>query len=192
MEIKAFVIVYTYFRFKINCRSNIRLAKFPFFISILLHIDIIFNSFYKRINLHLKDYETDLIDELDINAKTALNEKLKHFDLKLKDYLIKLIKKDIEYIYFKNNYKYNFKYMELSDNQNNLIKLTNTEKTLLNYLILNKEKYITNEELISNLWTEKKETSLYIVRNTIRSIRLKTYNRIIVNKSKEGYKINLQ
>ena len=70
-----------------------------------------------------------------------------------------------------------------------VIKLTKTEKKLVNLLALNPNVLITYEDISSVVW-KGKEFSIYSLRNVIKHIREKTDETFIKNSSNRGYVIN--
>ena len=69
------------------------------------------------------------------------------------------------------------------------IKLTKTEKKLINLLALNPNILVTYEHISSVVW-KGKEFSIYSLRNVIKHIREKTDETFIKNSSNKGYVIN--
>ena len=69
------------------------------------------------------------------------------------------------------------------------IKLTKTEKKLINLLALNPNVLVTYEHISSVVW-KGKEFSIYSLRNVIKHIREKTDETFIKNSSNKGYVIN--
>ena len=69
------------------------------------------------------------------------------------------------------------------------IKLTKTEKKLINLLALNPNVLVTYEHISSVVW-KGKEFSIYSLRNVIKHIREKTDESFIKNSSNRGYVIN--
>ena len=70
-----------------------------------------------------------------------------------------------------------------------IIKLTKTEKKLVNLLASNPNVLITYEDISSVVW-KGKEFSIYSLRNVIKHIREKTDETFIKNSSNSGYVIN--
>ncbi len=70
-----------------------------------------------------------------------------------------------------------------------IIKLTKTEKKLVNLLASNPNVLITYEDISSVVW-KGKEFSIYSLRNVIKHIREKTDETFIKNSSNRGYVIN--
>ena len=70
-----------------------------------------------------------------------------------------------------------------------IIKLTKTERKLVNLLALNPNTLVTYEDISSIVWRGK-EFSIYSLRNVIKHIREKTDETFIKNSSNKGYVIN--
>ena len=70
-----------------------------------------------------------------------------------------------------------------------IIKLTKTERKLVNLLALNPNVLVTYEDISSTVWRGK-EFSIYSLRNVIKHIREKTDESFIKNSSNRGYVIN--
>ena len=70
-----------------------------------------------------------------------------------------------------------------------IIKLTKTERKLINLLALNPNVLVTYEDISSTVWRGK-EFSIYSLRNVIKHIREKTDESFIKNSSNRGYVIN--
>ena len=70
-----------------------------------------------------------------------------------------------------------------------IIKLTKTERKLVNLLALNSNTLVTYEDISSIVWRGK-EFSIYSLRNVIKHIREKTDESFIKNSSNRGYVIN--
>lgn len=70
-----------------------------------------------------------------------------------------------------------------------IIKLTKTERKLINLLALNPNVLVTYEDITSTVWRGK-EFSIYSLRNVIKHIREKTDKSFIKNSSNRGYVIN--
>ena len=69
-----------------------------------------------------------------------------------------------------------------------IIKLTKTERKLVNLLALNPNALVTYEDISSIVWRGK-EFSIYSLRNVIKHIREKTDESFIKNSSNRGYVI---
>ena len=69
-----------------------------------------------------------------------------------------------------------------------IIKLTKTERKLVNLLALNSNTLVTYEDISSIVWRGK-EFSIYSLRNVIKHIREKTDESFIKNSSNRGYVI---
>lgn len=75
-------------------------------------------------------------------------------------------------------------------NGKNTIDLTYQETELLNLLIKANNEFVSTEQLKNSIG-KYGETTIETIRTVIRKIRKKTYNEIIINKSKIGYRVNL-
>ena len=73
-------------------------------------------------------------------------------------------------------------------NNNKTIALTKLESRLLDLLMSNKSVYVSYD-LIKELVWNGKNMSVFTMRNTVKKIRDKTFENIIINKSNHGYKI---
>ena len=105
-------------------------------------------------------------------------------------YAESIIKKDLENnIYLEYGYIYDLSKKALMSN-NNLIVLTNIEEQLLEYLIRNKDRYISSNEIIENIFRTK-PMSIFAMRNVIKKLRDKTHKDLIIVKSNVGYMIKI-
>lgn len=105
-------------------------------------------------------------------------------------YAESIIKKDLENnIYLEYGYIYDLNKKALMSN-NNLIVLTNIEEQLLEYLIRNKDRYISSNEIIENIFRTK-PMSIFAMRNVIKKLRDKTHKDLIIVKSNVGYMIKI-
>lgn len=110
------------------------------------------------------------------------NEKIDY----IKFYIAMILDKST-IIHFNNGFYYDLKDYSFYCNSKK-IKLTNMEDALFKYLIENRNKLVTYEDIENNVWHNKKY-SIYGMRNIINQIRDKSYYDIIKNESKNGYTI---
>ncbi len=122
---------------------------------------------------------------IDDQLRNNFEEKIKNKNLLIEDYILELIKKDIESEISFNGYTFNLIYEKLFF-ENKEIKLTNIEMKLFKYLLNNANKLVSIEEINSNVWGNKKMT-LFTLRNKINGIRNQTYYKLIKNVSNHGY-----
>lgn len=119
-----------------------------------------------------------------LNLKNIL---LKNINLDLIKYYVYIALKKSNIINFNDGY-----YFDLSENKlfwnNKEVNLTSLETDLFRYLLNNRSKIISYEEIKNKVWKERKFT-IYGMRNIINKIREKSYYDIITNISKSGYTI---
>jgi DNA-binding winged helix-turn-helix (wHTH) protein len=127
-----------------------------------------------------------LIDlDIDDDLKNNIEEKLKNKNLLIKDYILELIQKDIEKTVDFNGYSYSFEFNKLLY-EDKEVKFTTIENDLFRYLLNNANNIMSTEDIHLNVWKDKNMT-LFTLRNIIRSIREKTYYKLIKNVSNRGY-----
>jgi DNA-binding winged helix-turn-helix (wHTH) protein len=127
-----------------------------------------------------------LIDlDIDDDLKNNIEEKLKNKNLLIKDYILELIQKDIEKTVDFNGYSYSFEFNKLLY-EDKEVKFTTIENDLFRYLLNNANNIMSTDDIHLNIWKDKKMT-LFTLRNIIRSIREKTYHKLIKNVSNRGY-----
>lgn len=128
-----------------------------------------------------------IILELDIdeNIKDVIEKKLKAKELLFDEYILELIKKDINSSIFFNGFSYDFLIDKLYFNGRE-IELTKIQKSLFKFLLTNKNTLMSVEEIKTNVW-KNKDMSLFTLRNMINSLRTKTYYGLIKNVSSQGY-----
>ncbi len=109
-------------------------------------------------------------------------------------FLLKNIEIALDFLYtnkklqFENGFYFDMN-RELLFQGKKTIKLTKTEKKLINLLALNPNVLVTYEHISSVVW-KGKEFSIYSLRNVIKHIREKTDETFIKNSSNKGYVIN--
>ena len=131
-----------------------------------------------------------LIDlDIDDDLKNNIEEKLKNKNLLIKDYILELIQKDIEKTIDFNGYSYSFEFNKLLY-EDKEVKFTTIENDLFRYLLNNSNNIMSTDDIHLNIWKDKKMT-LFTLRNIIRSIRGKPYNKLIKNVSNRGYMLVL-
>ena len=130
--------------------------------------------------------------DLDINddLKNNIEEKLKNKSLLIKDYILELIQKDIEKTIDFNGYSYSFEFNKLLY-EDKEVKFTTIENDLFRYLLNNANNIMSTDDIHFNIWKDKKMT-LFTLRNVIRSIREKTYHKLIKNVSNRGYMLVIE
>ena len=133
--------------------------------------------------------EIELSDE---DVKNIL--KMKSEETPLKKFVEKIVSERVTFIYLDNGYYYNVSSEELYNKHGNKIKFTKTERALFNYLVVLSLKgdnlYVDIETIKKDIW-KNDDTTVFSIRNKINSIRNKTYDSIIKNKSNHGYRINV-
>ena len=130
--------------------------------------------------------------DLDINddLKNNIEEKLKNKSLLIKDYILDCIQKDIEKTIDFNGYSYSFEFNKLLY-EDKEVKFTTIENDLFRYLLNNANNIMSTDDIHFNIWKDKKMT-LFTLRNIIRSIREKTYHKLIKNVSNRGYMLVIE
>ena len=123
--------------------------------------------------------------DIDENIKDVIEEKLKAKELLFDEYILGLIKKDINSSIFFNGFSYDFLIDKLYFNGRE-IELTKIQKSLFKFLLTNKNTLMSVEEIKTNVW-KNKDMSLFTLRNMINSLRTKTYYGLIKNVSSQGY-----
>ncbi len=132
-----------------------------------------------------------LIDlDIDDDLKNNIEEKLKNKSLLIKDYILELIQKDIEKTIDFNGYSYSFEFNKLLY-EDKEVKFTTIENDLFRYLLNNANNIMSTDDIHLNIWKDKKMT-LFTLRNIIRSIREKTYHKLIKNVSNRGYMLVIE
>lgn len=127
-----------------------------------------------------------LVDlDIDDDLKNNIEEKLKNKNLLIKDYILELIQKDIEKTVDFNGYSYSFEFNKLLY-EDKEVKFTTIENDLFRFLLNNANNIMSTDDIHLNIWKDKKMT-LFTLRNIIRSIREKTYHKLIKNVSNRGY-----
>ena len=122
---------------------------------------------------------------IDDDIKDVIEEKLKAKKLLIDEYILELIKKDVNSIFSFSGYSYYLIFDKLYYG-NEEIKFTNKEMKLFKFLFNNANTLMTLEDIHSNVWGNK-NMSLFTLRNKINSIRNKTYYELIKNVSNHGY-----
>lgn len=112
---------------------------------------------------------------------------IKNVNTNLLKYYIALVLKESSIINFNDGYYFNTNKEEFFCNKK-LVKLTSLEIDLFKYLLNNKNRVVTYDEIKKNVWHNKKFT-IYGMRNIINKIREKSYYDIINNVPKIGYVI---
>ena len=110
---------------------------------------------------------------------------LKTCDLQLLKYQIALTFKNNSTINLYNGFYFDVNKDILYENAKQ-VKLTLLELDLLKFLLKNRNKIVSYDEIKEIVWKDRKYT-VYGMRNIVNKIREKTYYDIIVNKSKNGY-----
>ncbi len=129
-----------------------------------------------------------ILIDLDINddLKNNIEEKLKKRKLKIDEYVLELIKNDIDSVIdFNDNYSYNFSFNKLFL-KNKEIKLTSMEDNLFRLLLNNANNLVSLKEIENVVWRGK-YMSRFTLRNKIKALRDKTEHDLIVNSSNNGY-----
>lgn len=134
--------------------------------------------------------ESILVDKLDNQQVVKLKQRASISNLEIEEYVLRLIEKDINFLYFDEGLRFDIEKSILYDKNSRKINLTKYEKSVLTYLIKNKKEVISLENLIENVWKGKPNTSIFAVRNVIRKIRVKSCYSIITNNHNLGYQIN--
>lgn len=95
-------------------------------------------------------------------------------------------------ISFSEEINYNVLYKRLYDNKSNSeISLTAKELELLDYLILNSNRIVSQEELKNNIWKDSFEATDSALKNLLNKLRKKIGKESIINISGVGYRLNM-
>lgn len=128
---------------------------------------------------------------IDETLNKNILDKLSRDKIDISQYLENLIVKDFNTeIYLGNGYCYNNLIKKIIYNFNEEIILTAIELKIFELLLENKNQIVKLEEL-EKIWN-KKEMSLFTLRNFIKKIRDKTYPELIKSVSNVGYKMLIQ
>lgn len=177
------------------------------------HVDIIISDInlpkMNGINFVKKIRETDeLIPILLLTSHISTEYLLEATRLKLMDYLIKpinftqlndalqktakeLLKHARLEINFLNNRRYNLQTKILSDCEKEAIKLTYKEILLLEHLINNQNRVISQEELKEMIWQDTFDATDSALKNLLNKLRGKIGKESISNTSGIGYRLEL-
>ena len=150
------------------------------------HIPIIILSAYTDINYLLEATSLKLIDYLTkpINFKILQDS--------LKKATIDLIDNSRYIISFSNSVSYNVLHKKLFETtSNDEINLTSKEIVLLDYLLTNKNRIISHDEIKLNIWEDSFEATDSALKNLLNKLRKKIGKDTISNISGVGYKINI-
>lgn len=112
---------------------------------------------------------------------------LKDTNIDLLKYYVAIVLKSTTIINFNDGYYFDMNKEEFFCN-GKLVKLTALEIDLFKYLLNNRTRVVSYEEIKENVWADKKFT-IFGMRNIINKIREKSYYDIISNISKSGYTI---
>ena len=133
--------------------------------------------------------EIELSDE---NIQNLL--KIKDEEITLKNFVEQIVKENINFIFLDKGYYYNLSTNDLFNRYGKKIKFTKTEKALFYYLAVTSLTgsgiYVNIDVIKKDIW-KNDDTTVFSIRNKINSIRSKTYDEIIKNKSNHGYRINI-
>ena len=128
---------------------------------------------------------------IDETLNKKILEKLSRDKIDISQYLENLIVKDFNTeIYLGNGYSYNNSIKKIIYNFNEEIILTAIELKIFELLLENKNQIVKLEEL-EKIWN-KKEMSLFTLRNFIKKIRDKTYPELIKSVSNVVYNMVIQ
>lgn len=124
-----------------------------------------------------------------VNNKKA-EERCKKLKLTMEEYIAYLIDKDLnEKVNLGKGFYYNNSSKKVYNKSNNDIKMTATQLRILLLLLENKGKILSAKKITVKAW-DKKDISIFTLRNMIKQIRDKTYYEIIKSHSNIGYSIN--
>jgi len=111
------------------------------------------------------------------------------------EFVLNIVKEKLNSVLLENGFYYKIEAKELYDINNEKILFTKKEDALFNYLIINslenENNYVDIESIKKDVW-KSNETSIFSIRNVVKSIREKTFDNIIKNKSSHGYRVNLR
>lgn len=128
-----------------------------------------------------------LIQAIDLQVLKFLIKPVKIFDLEnIIQKSIKMIKKDDNVLFLSGGFKWHFKKNELYNKENQIIKLTKKELTLLKLFCENKNHIFTNDDIINHIWDESYENNDY---NKLRIILSKLKSKLSHNLFKSIYKL---
>lgn len=154
-----------------------------------------------------KDHNTKIIF---LTSHSEVNYLLQSTDLKLSKYCLKPIEKEELFEAIKNafselkrfntvyneklkideNYSWDFINLELIKDKE-IIKLTPKEKEILNFLLKNRGRLITYEELIYAIWDDNESSSDKTLKTMITNLRKKIPESLIENVYAIGYRVIL-
>lgn len=121
--------------------------------------------------------------------KSKLNDKLILEEYTLDEYLVDLIRNDLDNnLSIGQNFFFNESTKSIYYKRRQKIILTKLELALIELFLQNEGEILSITEL-SKAWG-KRNVSIFTIRNIIKSIRKKTYSKIIKNYSNKGYSIN--
>lgn len=132
--------------------------------------------------------ELNLDDEL----SEALSKKLKLSKQSLQEYLSFLVKKDLDTVINLNKNYFFDKYTNrlYRKTYKEEILCSKTEINILKLLIESKGGVVFKEDIIKHAWDDRKETSIYTLRNMIKKLRDRTYYEFIKSHSGRGYSLD--
>lgn len=110
-------------------------------------------------------------------------------NLTLNRHIEKLLKKDIQFLYFNNGYRYNLNKKKLYCDLEKEVIFPKKEKDLFFQLVCNKNRIVSVDEIKKFVWKEKEKPTIASIRNIVRKIRTKTYSDIIISSPKKGYSV---
>jgi two-component system, OmpR family, response regulator VanR len=133
----------------------------------------------KAVTLNLTKYLVKPVSRKDLNEalESTINEILKYN-------VIAVQKIDLT-----EKYSWNMELKELK-HHNNIIELTNKERSLLELLFSHKNRVFTYEQIFEYVWGYDESITLNGLKNIIKRLRKKLPENTILNIFNEGYKIN--
>ena len=131
--------------------------------------------------------EINLNEELD----KKLNKELSTQNTTLEDYINNLVEKDLIYkINLKKGFYLDTYSKKLFNKKDEVIKLTQIQYNIVELLAKNEKEIVSPEQLIKLCW-DRKEVSIFTLRNMIKQIRDKTFYEIVKSHSNLGYSVNI-
>ena len=142
-----------------------------------------------------------------LSAKNNVEDKIKGLDIGANDYLEKpfdflelsaRIRNLLRWNFISESNILEFKNLKLNMSQkcvyinNDNINLTNKEYAIIEYLFLNKDRFVSSEEIIEHIWESDKSFFSNSLKYHIYSLKKKlNIENIIINERGKGYKINV-
>lgn len=119
---------------------------------------------------------------------------IKNDNLTAEEFVSNIVKEKLNSVLLEYGFSYNSNTEELFNGNNQKVVFTKKEKALFHYLVLfslkENTKYADINSIKKEVW-KSEDTSIFSIRNFIKSIREKTFDEIIKNKNNHGYRVNI-